>query len=467
MGSQHESDGTMPFGYQGFRFDQHLLGAQPLLGEDETQRIDDFFEEFMGGNQTDALPQWHGEGLALQYSDNWISTTELIAHGTSFGAAGGDDHLAQNMEQPYYQYVTPAAMMPVPGPALHNGGNLGASAEVLAAASALSGANGAHLNMPFGISPITSTSMPSTSTATPAPSGHMPIFPFGGYGLVERNTVPRNDALLNEMIFGREESARPVARQPPPAEIIQYGTDPNFNRPRFHPATWQDSLPAIASQQDGMLNCLERTISAAPTRASSPVPTQMHPPGLRTIPEVSTTKSEMIQAKHTAVLPVSAPDDDEAAPPRKRVKSKPDLMDEAQTLPVRAKFKGGRSNKPSPAKKSAAANEEPAAGVTKKRRRSNNQGSSPPKQRENLTEEQKRSNHIRSEQKRRCMISQGFKDLEAVVPELGNAGLSKSVTLQKTAKFIEELLSGNTQLKEQLEALKAAGDASNGVAGNG
>ncbi|KAG9185542.1 hypothetical protein G6011_06873 [Alternaria panax] len=43
--------------------------------------------------------------------------------------------------------------------------------------------------------------------------------------------------------------------------------------------------------------------------------------------------------------------------------------------------------------------------------------------RENLTEEQKRSNHILSEQKRRDLIKQGYKDLNEVVPAVRGGGL--------------------------------------------
>lgn len=64
-------------------------------------------------------------------------------------------------------------------------------------------------------------------------------------------------------------------------------------------------------------------------------------------------------------------------------------------------------------------------------------------QRENLTEEQKRSNHILSEQKRRNLIKHGFEELHDLVPELRNGGLSKSNVLMEAASFLEELIKGN------------------------
>ena len=74
--------------------------------------------------------------------------------------------------------------------------------------------------------------------------------------------------------------------------------------------------------------------------------------------------------------------------------------------------------------------------------------------RENLTEEQKRTNHILSEQKRRNLIKQGFDDLCTLVPELNGGGFSKSTMLIQAADWLEDLLRGNEQLKAQLAELK-------------
>ena len=80
------------------------------------------------------------------------------------------------------------------------------------------------------------------------------------------------------------------------------------------------------------------------------------------------------------------------------------------------------------------------------RRRSSPVGRKPP--RENLTEEQKRSNHIQSEQKRRNLIKLGFEDTNRMVPELRAGGFSKSNMLQEAAKFMRDLQKGNDQLSD-------------------
>jgi hypothetical protein len=64
-------------------------------------------------------------------------------------------------------------------------------------------------------------------------------------------------------------------------------------------------------------------------------------------------------------------------------------------------------------------------------------------QRENLTEAQKRSNHILSEQKRRNLIKRGFDDLHDLVPEIRNGGQSKSGILTETANFLEKIIEDN------------------------
>jgi hypothetical protein len=75
--------------------------------------------------------------------------------------------------------------------------------------------------------------------------------------------------------------------------------------------------------------------------------------------------------------------------------------------------------------------------------------------RENLTDEQKRSNHILSEQKRRNLIKQGFDDLCVLVPDLRCGGYSKSAVLAQAADWLEDLQKGNEELRDMLASLEA------------
>ncbi|CAD6499505.1 BgTH12-03617 [Blumeria graminis f. sp. triticale] len=74
--------------------------------------------------------------------------------------------------------------------------------------------------------------------------------------------------------------------------------------------------------------------------------------------------------------------------------------------------------------------------------------------RENLTEEQKRENHIKSEQKRRTLIREGFEDLNDLVPGLQGGGFSKSAVLAQAADWLEELVQGNKILQARIDAIE-------------
>ncbi|OAQ97778.1 hypothetical protein LLEC1_00551 [Akanthomyces lecanii] len=78
----------------------------------------------------------------------------------------------------------------------------------------------------------------------------------------------------------------------------------------------------------------------------------------------------------------------------------------------------------------------------------------PKGQRKKLTIEQKRSNHIRHEKKRRGLIRDGFNDLTELVPELRGGTWSRSRILFKAVEFLKTLLEKNEELQEQLDTLK-------------
>lgn len=69
---------------------------------------------------------------------------------------------------------------------------------------------------------------------------------------------------------------------------------------------------------------------------------------------------------------------------------------------------------------------------------------------QNLSEQEKRENHIHSEQKRRQLIKDGFADLDQLVPGLHARGMSKSQILTETADFIVALQEEILQLRETL-----------------
>ncbi|KAK3836610.1 MAG: Myc-type, basic helix-loop-helix domain-containing protein, partial [Linnemannia elongata] len=66
-----------------------------------------------------------------------------------------------------------------------------------------------------------------------------------------------------------------------------------------------------------------------------------------------------------------------------------------------------------------------------------------------LTEEEKRANHIASEQKRRNTIRNGFKDMTDIIPDLKDVNSSKSTILFKAVDFIKYLERRNRILQEK------------------
>ncbi|KAK8208351.1 hypothetical protein IWZ00DRAFT_427162, partial [Phyllosticta capitalensis] len=55
-----------------------------------------------------------------------------------------------------------------------------------------------------------------------------------------------------------------------------------------------------------------------------------------------------------------------------------------------------------------------------------------------LTEEEKKNNHIASEQKRRQAIRQGFDKLASIVPGMEGQGRSEAIVLDATVKMLRE-----------------------------
>lgn len=75
------------------------------------------------------------------------------------------------------------------------------------------------------------------------------------------------------------------------------------------------------------------------------------------------------------------------------------------------------------------------------------------KERPRLTEQEKKNNHIASEQKRRAAIREGFDRLTELVPGLEGQGRSESVVLRKTVEFIRMKLQERRELIAEIERI--------------
>ncbi|KAI8338990.1 hypothetical protein BC941DRAFT_263960 [Chlamydoabsidia padenii] len=73
-----------------------------------------------------------------------------------------------------------------------------------------------------------------------------------------------------------------------------------------------------------------------------------------------------------------------------------------------------------------------------------------------LSEDQKKANHIASEQKRRANIRLGFDQLVGVVPNLTECQRSESLILQKSVDYIRQLVDTKNGLRDRVRELQTA-----------
>ncbi len=262
---------------------------------------------------------------------------------------------------------------------------------------------------------------------------------------------------------------------------LQWGTDTGFSSGKFEPQSEKETSEHLTNEHLRSMECLQMSQSANTTRPPSPMF------------DASFSASRL--TPHTASFAVAAEANSnrEATPPRKRRKGRgvrgedldPGMSDTAvfdgssvvdddgadfvtNRRPRKRKAKSAPNghmapqSSASPPGQPLATAESPIANGTNgdgangsgaalaKRRRSSAVAKAP---RENLSDEQKRENHIKSEQKRRSLIKTGFDDLCLLVPGLQGGSVSKSVMLTVAGDWLEDLLKGNKRLKDQLRRM--------------
>ena len=82
---------------------------------------------------------------------------------------------------------------------------------------------------------------------------------------------------------------------------------------------------------------------------------------------------------------------------------------------------------------------------------SSTQPSNPSTDKPRLTEQEKKNNHIASEQKRRQAIREGFDRLTELVPGLEGQGRSESVVLKKSVDYMRQSADERRRLLRELE----------------
>ncbi|CAK7203236.1 hypothetical protein SEUCBS139899_005967 [Sporothrix eucalyptigena] len=400
-------------------------------------------------------------GIEQSPSDDMVAAANTLLsnghHGTRHSSFNYGPRL--HLSQPHHSLagleLAPGPLQPVvaaaasPSALLPNTGHSGGSR--LRTASLASSATPVHMTADLG---------------TVQPSGL--VFP--------------NDTNTSQQIL------QSVTMVPVPAPVhrqeLQWGTDQSFSQKQFTPRSEKETSEALMNIHFKSMECLEPNHSTGTTRPSSPTyDSAFAPLNLKTR---TTSLSGAAEAGGNTGM----------APPRKRRKGKgpqgddiDKTIDEAPTSAVSAmagevEEEGPgltKNGKPRKRKAKAASNGNPPsqssgspgslvlntkdavsangtnpeaagdAGPAPTKRRRSAAVTKPP--RENLTEEQKRENHIKSEQKRRTLIKTGFDDLCIIVPNLQGGNLSKSLILTTAASWLTDLLEGNNRLKNQLSAM--------------
>ncbi|CAK7218684.1 hypothetical protein SCUCBS95973_003563 [Sporothrix curviconia] len=320
---------------------------------------------------------------------------------------------------------------------------------------------------------------PQLRTAHLSSSSAPPIHLTADLGTVQPSglvfTADANTAQQTSQQVAMPSIAAPVHRQG-----LQWGTDDSFGQKQFTPRSHKETSEALMNVHLKSMECLAPNHSTGMTRPSSPTYDSAIAPL-----QLKTRTASFLGDVQTNGNP--------AMPPRKRRKAKSaqeggdgGLADEdAATAASGAGVEGDendtgltKNGKPRKRKAKTASNgnppsqasESPAspsqnangtgsettngAGPAPTKRRRSAAVAKPP--RENLTEAQKRENHIKSEQKRRTLIKTGFDDLCILVPGLQGGNLSKSLVLTTAASWLTELLEGNKRLQSQLSSMNGA-----------
>ncbi|KAK2047500.1 helix-loop-helix DNA-binding domain-containing protein [Colletotrichum somersetense] len=475
MGSTQPSDPNLPFGYavdpsQDFFLDppEPAPGA-PLLSDNDTKLLSSFFEDMTADQYN--LPSF-GEGL--NFSDAWLDLPpQFMGTATSFGQSPAPPPLAspghamahndfsdmislsstlmppppppppQQQQQHHHhhhqhqqQQHQQQQHQPQSHPSLEH-----ASADVLQAASTLLHNGSSSRSNASGSGPMFGSSSRDVPHSLGPPVGHLRHQPMEDFKRAERGSIAQaslvddHESTFADMFFGPAPGERVSAQRTNQAANIdvQWGSDARFNRSNSFVPDPKETYDALSKVQLRYMECLEPSQSTDNTRPPSPN-------GEHALGKGHSRKSSEILKK----------EEDADAPPRKRRKSrntKEDVDEDEEENGTATKAARKRKTK----SESIPATSPAENGTAGRRRKSGTGGAKPP--RENLTEAQKRENHIKSEQKRRTLIKEGFDDLCELVPGLKGGGFSKSTMLTMAAEWLEDIMKGNDELRAQETAL--------------
>ncbi|KAJ5666373.1 uncharacterized protein N7477_008821 [Penicillium maclennaniae] len=394
-----------PFGCEYFDFTRHDSFSDSLT-DSFLGPMDTPFEQapalppgpsLLDDNESHMLDNFFTTMNANNFSnDFWMRGTQDKSSGLNFNSGRG---ASPDFRGFYNQQNLKASLM---------GG--ASDPNIYAAASMLyqGGINGAELGSALAQQAFAGQALPINGHHAQARRVSQHLAPAQASGSSPRAQLPTGFH-TSEMLFDVRD---PIPEDQHPSRKVRglhWGSDNSFMDQGYIAPPDQPDMETRTKDLLEHLDCFEPQSSAANTRAPSP------------------ERMSGAQAQRSAYRSI---DGEESTQPRKRQRAI--RNDEKIQDPYNAKAR--------------------RASTQTTRRGSITPGSKLP--RENLSEEQKRTNHILSEQKRRNLIRQGFDDLCTLVPGLRGGGFSKSAMLTQAADWLEDLLRGNEILHSQLANMK-------------
>lgn len=263
-----------------------------------------------------------------------------------------------------------------------------------------------------------------------------------------------NSALYNPPTFDRKDF---IHRNEGP--LLDFGSDENFANSGFMPPPNLETEEHLTDKLLQSLDSFEAQTSATNTAANTQPSSPIMPKSKR--------KSSAPNSKPKLPVHVNAAANEKdvgiAKKPKstKRRKSKADVKAEEMVIDdeedewEEPKPRRGKRQKSTSATNNASGSNSNGPRAEQANTQARGSQSADRKSgRENLTDEQRRSNHIHSEQKRRNAIKDGYDELIGFVPGLRAGGFSRSASMTQAVDWLKELMNSNAQLRVQLDMLQ-------------
>ena len=218
--------------------------------------------------------------------------------------------------------------------------------------------------------------------------------------------------------------------------VFPYGSDSGFREAGFISPAIQEATSKRQRTMLETMSCLKPSDSAENTRPSSPTIKRR-----KLSEDVEGTNQEI-----NSTLGSAAVGDNFR---RRRAKVKADEASRSDVDQLPSDMKKGKQ---SSTKKIRVGKKRSVDSLSSGSGRPRSGGRKGPRQ--NLTDEQKKQNHIESEQRRRDAIRDAYERLTEIVPSLRIETASRSIRVDRAVEWLEELLEGNEELKRRLSAVQ-------------